>query len=322
MKNIYKVLRIIALVVVIGFSMITCGGGGKTVNSAAELKEYLDKQPANGPDKPIKVNMTVNDMTLKEIPRILTSAGKFVNLDLSRSTGLTIIEKETFAGSYSRENNVLTGIILPNNVTGIEDKAFAYCSNLVSVTIPKSVTSIKSDAFDGCTSLTAINVSSGNTTYSSEKSILFNKDKTTLVLYFGGEIDTFTIPNNVTSIGDRAFYGKQLSSVIIPNGVSSIGSRAFGYNQLTSVTIPNSVTSMQGDEFDMNQLESITIGANVSIPDGAFWESRDGSGHSNAFGQSYNNGGKQAGTYNRSTSRTSDRFSPDGYRYSYTWTKQ
>jgi len=37
-----------------------------------------------------------------------------------------------------------------------------------------------------------------------------------------------TIPNSVTSIGDRAFWGcESLTSVTIPNSVTSIGSSAF-----------------------------------------------------------------------------------------------
>ena len=60
-----------------------------------------------------------------------------------------------------------------------------------------------------------------------------------------------TIPNSVSSIGDRAFRGcSGLRSVTIPNSVSSIGDRAFrGCYRLRSVTIPNSVTSIGEEAF-------------------------------------------------------------------------
>jgi hypothetical protein len=45
--------------------------GGISVNSAAALKEYLVKQPANSPDKPIKVTMKVDEMTLNQIVEVL-----------------------------------------------------------------------------------------------------------------------------------------------------------------------------------------------------------------------------------------------------------
>ena len=60
-----------------------------------------------------------------------------------------------------------------------------------------------------------------------------------------------TIPNNVTSIGDRAFQGcESLTSVEIPNGVESIGESAFaGCTSLTSVEIPSSVKSIGDNAF-------------------------------------------------------------------------
>ena len=62
-----------------------------------------------------------------------------------------------------------------------------------------------------------------------------------------------TIPNSVTSIGDRAFFGCSglTGSLTIPNSVTSIGDGAFsGCSGLTgSLTIPNSVTSIGGSAF-------------------------------------------------------------------------
>ena len=60
-----------------------------------------------------------------------------------------------------------------------------------------------------------------------------------------------TIPNSVTSIGDRAFYEcTSLTSVTIPNSVTSIGASAFSRcTSLTSVTIPSSVTGIGDDAF-------------------------------------------------------------------------
>lgn len=57
---------------------------------------------------------------------------------------------------------------------------------------------------------------------------------------------TNTIPNNITSIGYRAFKNsKNLISIIIPNSVTSIGTEAFlGCSNLKSIVIPNSVISI------------------------------------------------------------------------------
>ena len=87
-------------------------------------------------------------------------------------------------------------------------------------------------------------------------------------------LQSITIPNSVTSIGDRAFIGCEfLQSVTIPNSVTSIGNRAFEQcKSLQSVTIPNSVKSIGDEVFSScESLQSITIPNSVtSIGDEAF----------------------------------------------------
>ena len=98
----------------------------------------------------------------------------------------------------------------------------------------------------------------------------------------------------VRAIGNNAFNAEgrlsneKLTSVTIPEGVTSIGEKAFASNKFTSITIPNSVTSIGKNAFERNKLTSITIGADVSIDSWAF----DGS-----FRNDYNRDGKKAGTY-------------------------
>ena len=66
-------------------------------------------------------------------------------------------------------------------VTSIGGSAFYVCTSLASVTIPDSVTSIGESAFWGCSSLTSIEVGKGNSEYSSEDGVLFDKNKTVLI---------------------------------------------------------------------------------------------------------------------------------------------
>jgi len=48
-----------------------------------------------------------------------------------------------------------------------------------------------------------------------------------------------TIPNSVTSIGDRAFARNELTTVSIPGSVTSVGRWAFAWNPtLESIRIP------------------------------------------------------------------------------------
>lgn len=90
------------------------------------------------------------------------------------------------------------------SVTLIPDKAFAKCSNLVSVIIPNSVTSIGSSAFSGCSGLTGIIIS-----------------------------------DSATYIGDNAFRGcSNLANIEIPGSVAEIGSWAFfGCTSLININV-------------------------------------------------------------------------------------
>ena len=169
----------------------------------------------------------------------------------------------------------LTSVTLGNSVTSIGNYAFFYCSNLASIVIPNSLTSIGKGAFDFCSNLTSIEAATDNPNYCSQDGNLYNKDKTTLILYACGKTaTTFTIPDSVTSIGELAFDNcDSLTSIVIPNSVTSIGEWAFANcSNLTSVTLGNSVTSIGGSAFFYcTNLTSVTLGNSVtSIGNGAF----------------------------------------------------
>ena len=172
--------------------------------------------------------------------------------------GVTTISDRAFAYCYS-----LTSITIPGNVTSIGDDAFHYCTSLTSVTIPDSVTSIGDAAFSGCYSLTSATI--GNSVTSIGDATFSGCDSLTSV----------TIGNSVTSIGYDAFSGcDSLTSVTIPDSVTSIGYAAFSYcDSLMSVTIGNGVTSIGDNAFYYcTSLMSVTIGNSVtSIGSDAFY---------------------------------------------------
>ncbi len=221
----------------------------------------------------------------------VTSIGGSAFAGCSNLTSVTIGDNVTsIGGSAFQYCSSLTSVTIGNGVTTIDPRAFQYCSSLTSVTIPAGVTTIDFYAFNGCSSLTKFIVNEGNEYFSTsdDGTILYNKDKTTLIAYPSAtgvvtipagvtKIDRYafdncssltsvTIPAGVTTIGDSAFQNcSSLTSVTIPAGVTTIGDNAFrNCTGLTSVIIPDSVTTIGSNAFDgCSSLESVTIGDKV-----------------------------------------------------------
>lgn len=140
--------------------------------------------------------------------------------ELVLPASLVTIGEQAFSGCGQ-----LTEIVLPNGLTTLGDQAFAGCGKLTSVTIPATVTSIGENCFEYCSGLTAFNVDAANPNYASEDGVLFDKEKTTLLLYpINKPEPAYTVPATVTTIVPRAICQCEfLTSATIPASVASIG---------------------------------------------------------------------------------------------------
>jgi hypothetical protein len=204
----------------------------------------------------------------------LFSAG-FQNTSITAVTFAEGSQLEGISSSAFSRCASLTSITIPASVTHIDDYAFMYCASLASITIPASVMNISNNnVFYGCTSLASITVDANNPRYTNQDGIVYNKEKTELILVPQRISGHITIPDSVWLIPDQVFVDcTSLTSVTIPASVISIGNGAF-YNcsSITSITIPASVTTISSSAFSRcTSLTSITIPASVtSISNGAF----------------------------------------------------
>jgi len=80
------------------------------------------------------------------------------------------------------------------------------------------------------------------------------------------------IGNNVTTIGDNAFFGHyNLSSVSIPHGVTSIGDYAFqACLGITDILLPASLTTIGSMAFNNTRISHVDIPSSVTTINGAF----------------------------------------------------
>ena len=175
-------------------------------------------------------------------------------------------EMDTFhenGSPWARDERIKTLVIEPG-VTSIGWQAFSNCGNLTSVSMPSSVTYIEA-SFMNCSGLKSAGPAGGGYDYE------FGWTKAISAGAFNGcGVESVTIPNTVTSIGDYAFCAcRSLESVTIPVGVTSIGASVFSNcTSLESITIPNGVTSIGRLAFQgCTGLNSLTIPASVTSID-------------------------------------------------------
>lgn len=154
--------------------------------------------------------------------------------------------------------------IIPDSVTTIASRAFKWCIRLTSIIIPANTTNIENHAFEWCNSLTEIKVNNDNKTYCDVNGVLFSKDKKVLIFCLRDKSGNYTIPNGITTIGNRAFeWCVRLNNITIPDSVVNIENHAFECCcSLNNVTIPNNVTII-GDKAFYNCI-SLT---DITIPD-------------------------------------------------------
>ena len=192
--------------------------------------------------------------------------------------GLTTIGGNVFSNCTN-----MSSITIPSSITTINIDAFKGCENLSKVVvndlaawyrisfgnalanplfyakhlydnankeitelvIPEDLSTINEFAFSGCVNISKISLN--NNTIASAK---YTKNAN-LGNCFGSGVKEIVLGDNITSLGECAFFNCQsLSSVSLPNTLTSIGAMTFsGCSSLSSITIPNSIVSIGNSAF-------------------------------------------------------------------------
>ena len=129
--------------------------------------------------------------------------------------------------SESQNDNKDTTLVLPNSLKTISDKTFGEYTELETVVIPYTVNNISGAPFQSCSKLTHLEVESGNNNYTSANNCLISLSDSKIIQ---GSANTETvIPNEVTTIGAKAFHTLPVEYIIIEDGslLKAINSSAF-----------------------------------------------------------------------------------------------
>lgn len=111
----------------------------------------------------------------------------------------------------------------------ISSYMFGGLTNLSLIILPNNTESVASSAFYRCSNLRKVSISEKNSRYTDINGVLFNKDKTYLIVFPNANSTHYNIPKGVTNINTGVFRGcSSLSSITIPESVKSIGGVAFG----------------------------------------------------------------------------------------------
>jgi len=285
MKNICSVVAVVAAVAVAVYGSTSgeCGdnckftvtSGTLDISGSGAMTDFTENNVPWASEKTV--------ITKVVIQKDITSIGSYAFQGYSKLTSVSIAESVTkignnafshvpittldlnsvvSIGANAFEYTSLTTLTIPDSVKSIGPASFMY-SNINKMTIGAGLESIGDSAFFGCTKLATIVVNESNTHFVSVEDVLFDHDKSSVVLYAPVKSNTtYEIPDTVKSFASRAFaYATKLDTVTIPDGVSIISDGAFSFcTYLKNITIPESVVAIGDNAFEScSYLTSITI---------------------------------------------------------------
>ena len=188
-----------------------------------------------------------NDVTTKTTYNVVGFKywryGNKVSLDMSKLTSMTNIQISTNNSIYDPSNYYYTYYY------NYYQYNIGIYSDIETLKLPKELTSISFEETTcyGPSHITAFEVDDDNNTYSTQDGVLFSNGGKTLVCYpHLKEGVVYTVPDDVTAIGNSAFYNnKKLQKVVLPTNISKIGNYSFDYcGNLIDVNFPTSLTQI------------------------------------------------------------------------------
>ncbi|MDR0289513.1 MAG: InlB B-repeat-containing protein [Treponema sp.] len=272
---------------------------------------YLETQAgtaANPANLPMQIDlgtMTNTGSGWRQLLAALETAGKYVDLDLSRCAmnGIEFNPDRT----VSTGKNRIVSIVLPNAATSTADgssdttsafyrftalKSFSGTgltsigkysfhsrTSLTQTSLPAGITSIGNRAFYNCESLALTELPAGLKTIGDYAFCgCTNLVLTSLpegitsisqgTFYKCTSLAEISMPSGITSIGDSGFQGcVSLALKELPTEITSIGARAFsGCTSLTEISMPSGITSIGDSAFGKDSTNLVLVICHATTP--------------------------------------------------------
>ena len=185
-------------------------------------------------------------------------------IDLS-ATQLEILNDNVFENcsmlASVKFNTLITQIGATTTGTSTSNGTFGYCYSLKEITIPAQVETLGNAAFYGCSSLETV-------TFEENSQV-----EKFLVATFRGctSLKNINLPTGITDLGTSTFYGTALEEFTIPANISKVGEYMF-YNakRLAVVEVLGTLTTIDKDAFENTAIRSFDFSTVTSIGASAF----------------------------------------------------
>ena len=222
---------------------------------------------------------------LKELvlPSTLISMPKGSALGLYLSEKLETIILAEGNKSFTIENNIIYNkdkTILIHYPRAKTDKVYKipegiktiYAYGIVSnkyledIVLPSTLETYEPMGIQSIGNFKSIRFNGENANYFIEDDVLYNKDKTKLILMASYKTGKFVLPSSVTSLERYSFYKSSLSEIVLTNNITEIPFFAFGYcSNITNFIIPSSVTKIDSYGISYTNLTSLVIPSTVEL---------------------------------------------------------
>ncbi len=204
----------------------------------------------------------------KDMTKLLLYPYAKADISFTVPDSVTEIATEAFG-----KNTHLYELTLGNGITSVTVSELGLGRNVAVITLSASVTEAVLTTGKYGNQFQNIHVSEENTVFSSDSGVLFNKDKTELIL-FPGKIDTpsYAIPDSVKTIASAAFEGSKLVTITVPDSVETIGEKAFAnMGSLATAVLGSGVKELTANVFANDKaLVSAALSSAEKIADNAF----------------------------------------------------
>lgn len=242
---------------------ISVAEGFEEADLAVEIPETIDGMTVTKIEGTRWSAFAGYHVTSVSIPASVTEIGAGAFMNCQYLTQVTFAEGSapSFEDAYHYQNGVfagctaLTSIELPAGTTKLGTYMFSDCESLTSVNLSEltQITEIPFSAFERC-ALSSVELPE-NISRVAQDAFSANYICTGLDDY-GNEIRTYTIQDimlneGLIEIGSNAFGGAVITSLTLPNSLTTIGQKAFsGCYQLAEITWPDNKGFTEINGFD------------------------------------------------------------------------